>query len=322
MGVTLKDIARAAQVHNSTVSRALRNDPQIPPETRLRVQEVARKLGYNPNPLVTALMTNRRHKSSASTVSIACISDNPVAEVPGRHPWSDLIHEGMKTRAKSLGFELEIFFLDQYENNGEALIRVLHARGFAGLLWANQQPIPITSLTHQFSMVVVGKDEIDYSSVKVDDCQLVLLAMEKALEAGYRRPGVILRRGLESQMKGTQIALAYSQKDMKPAARIPLFDSANTAADALHYDGWLKRYKPDVIISNASHPFPGYPLITLDWIAEFHDQPHPFPGINQARAMWGSAAVDLLAAHLYHHEAGDGEFARHVLIHGRWIDPR
>ncbi|HTF31409.1 MAG TPA: helix-turn-helix domain-containing protein, partial [Flavitalea sp.] len=46
---TLKEIARRLSVSVSTVSRALIDHPRIGLGTRLRVQQLARELGYEPN---------------------------------------------------------------------------------------------------------------------------------------------------------------------------------------------------------------------------------------------------------------------------------
>jgi DNA-binding LacI/PurR family transcriptional regulator len=54
----MRDIARAADVSQSTVSRVLNNVPTrvpIAPETRERVIQVSRRLGYRPNPLARGL---------------------------------------------------------------------------------------------------------------------------------------------------------------------------------------------------------------------------------------------------------------------------
>ncbi|MFN8125577.1 MAG: LacI family DNA-binding transcriptional regulator [Candidatus Nanopelagicales bacterium] len=44
--VTIADVARAASVHHSTASRALRGDPSIHPQTVLLVRAAATELGY------------------------------------------------------------------------------------------------------------------------------------------------------------------------------------------------------------------------------------------------------------------------------------
>lgn len=53
--LTLRDIAEAAGVSEMTVSRALRNSSDVSEKTRLRIQEIAAKMGYVPNKIASAL---------------------------------------------------------------------------------------------------------------------------------------------------------------------------------------------------------------------------------------------------------------------------
>src|SRR6202158_2648154 len=61
--VTLADVARAADVHYSTVSRAL--DPvssaQVNGETRQRVQALAKRMGYQKDMVASGLKRGRTH---------------------------------------------------------------------------------------------------------------------------------------------------------------------------------------------------------------------------------------------------------------------
>ena len=65
--VTGYDVARAAGVSQSTVSRALRGDARVVPQTRERVRQVARELGYVVNLSARSLITRR-------TATIAIVS--------------------------------------------------------------------------------------------------------------------------------------------------------------------------------------------------------------------------------------------------------
>jgi LacI family transcriptional regulator len=65
--VTGYDVARAAGVSQSTVSRALRGDTRVVPETRENVLRVARELGYVVNVSARSLITRR-------TATIAIVS--------------------------------------------------------------------------------------------------------------------------------------------------------------------------------------------------------------------------------------------------------
>ncbi|WP_010677270.1 LacI family DNA-binding transcriptional regulator [Bacillus timonensis] len=49
MAITIKDVAKEANVSPSTVSRVIANNPRISEETKIRVREAMEKLGYHPN---------------------------------------------------------------------------------------------------------------------------------------------------------------------------------------------------------------------------------------------------------------------------------
>ncbi len=57
--ITLRDVASAAGVDVSTVSRVLQNKGRVADETRQRILQTARELGYHGNPVARALKTAR-----------------------------------------------------------------------------------------------------------------------------------------------------------------------------------------------------------------------------------------------------------------------
>ncbi|GAB3993753.1 LacI family DNA-binding transcriptional regulator [Glycomyces albus] len=71
MAVTIKDVAREAQVHISTVSRALSMPHRVRPETRARILEAARRLGYQPSRVARALTTGRTYNVGLVVADIA-----------------------------------------------------------------------------------------------------------------------------------------------------------------------------------------------------------------------------------------------------------
>src|SRR5215213_7843851 len=58
---TIKDIAKTLQISTSTVSRALRNAPDVSMQTRVAVQNLSEQLKYQPNKLALSLQQNQTH---------------------------------------------------------------------------------------------------------------------------------------------------------------------------------------------------------------------------------------------------------------------
>lgn len=65
--ITIKDLAEKLNISVSTVSRALKDNPEISQQTRKTVQTLAKELGYKPNPIAVALKT---HKSNTIGVVV------------------------------------------------------------------------------------------------------------------------------------------------------------------------------------------------------------------------------------------------------------
>lgn len=68
MTATIQDVARAAGVSVGTVSRAMNNYPDINPNTRERILEVARELQYRPN-LVAKSLSSKHSRNIALILS-------------------------------------------------------------------------------------------------------------------------------------------------------------------------------------------------------------------------------------------------------------
>ena len=61
LGPTMADLAKLAKVSKITVSRALSGNPQVAPETREKIQALARKHGYRLNVSARNLRLRRSH---------------------------------------------------------------------------------------------------------------------------------------------------------------------------------------------------------------------------------------------------------------------
>jgi DNA-binding LacI/PurR family transcriptional regulator len=84
MGLTLRELAAATGWDVSTVSRALRDDPRVQPSTRQRVQELAHRLGYQPNLAARNLVTGQTRALWLIVASIAHPIDYEPAQAASR----------------------------------------------------------------------------------------------------------------------------------------------------------------------------------------------------------------------------------------------
>jgi len=78
MHVSIKDIAQAAGVSYSTVSRALSDSPLVKAETKARIQRLAQEMGYSPDAIARSLVTQQTHTVG---IVVTTITDPFVAEV-------------------------------------------------------------------------------------------------------------------------------------------------------------------------------------------------------------------------------------------------
>src|SRR5690606_1626618 len=104
-----KDVARKAGVHPSTASLCLNNSPLVAERTRLRVQRIARDLGYRRHPFVQSLMRERRgRKSSLAAPVLGLINLYPAQDAWKKQiPMFQDCLDAARKRAVSAGFGFE-----------------------------------------------------------------------------------------------------------------------------------------------------------------------------------------------------------------------
>ena len=105
--VTLRDIARELGVSHVTVSLALRDHPRISKAMTTRVKQTAARLGYRPDPMLTALSHYRRgRRANPITASIAWINAWPKPEQLRSFREFDAYWRGARTAATKFGYRV------------------------------------------------------------------------------------------------------------------------------------------------------------------------------------------------------------------------
>jgi LacI family transcriptional regulator len=202
---TLADVAAAAGVTGSVVSRVLNDDPTLSarPETRERVLQAARKLGYSPNALARGLR-------QARTMTMGVVLPNLAYAVNAE------IIRGAERRALAEGFVVLIADAAEFGPTGAAYQKLVLERRVDGLIVASAiRGESGADYAQSLSLPVVyvnRRGQAGGVSVSVDDEQGVALAVDHLVEVGHVHlaqiggPGDVdtarrRRRGFEARLR-------------------------------------------------------------------------------------------------------------------------
>lgn len=126
MRALLRDVAREAGVGVSITSRVLNGDPTVStrPETRERILEAARRLGYTPNAFARGLRLSQ-------TKTLGMVIPNLTSTVNAE------IIRGAAQRAAELGYVMLVADADEFARTSEAYRQLLLERRVDGMLIAS-----------------------------------------------------------------------------------------------------------------------------------------------------------------------------------------
>ncbi len=181
--VSIKDIARAAGVSHSTVSRALRNSPLVNAETAAYIRRLAQEMGYTPNTVAQSLVTQRTHTIGLVVTSIA-------------DPFIVRIVEGIEDLATREGYS--VFLSSSHADPGReiAVVETFHRRRVDGVIvLASRVGSLYAERLQELGVPIVlinNQADVEYVySVSVDDEQGARLAVRHLIELGHQRIGYV-----------------------------------------------------------------------------------------------------------------------------------
>lgn len=344
----MADVAKEAKVHVTTVSLALRNHPRLPAETRIRIQRVAERLGYRPDPFLQALVAYRgmtMPRRNPPTLAYVTNWNTRLGwQNTTAHPQ---FHSGALRKATELGFNLDHFWLREPGLTQARLSGILLARGIHGLIVASHQREVDVALHldwERFSAV-----KIDYfphqpglHNVTNNQSSIVRLAMRRVIAAGYRRIGFVMHRGWDHSVDHLWTAgYLCEQATLEADDQIPLLmfprpepveawmaeSKSEVVAPLVEFERWYRRYRPEVIISKASFVQPCFAALGLRpprdvafvdvFLENFSGRT---AGVRQNHETVGELAVEILAGQLHHNKYGVPEIPTTTYVEGTWFD--
>lgn len=325
--ITQKDIARKAGVHQSHVSLALKNHPVVAEATRKKIQAIAKSMGYRPNAALSAAASNRwRQEKGMRRETVAFIRS-----VPTRKEKHILNFNLLKQHLDHLGYGLRVVQPQDYHSE-KSMSRALYNSGIRGILLdqqSNEDRLRALDWQH-FAIVQCGllRRNILSHIVMLDFQELINEALQKALQAGFKRALILL----------PEEGLFYSDYLMNQAARgaqhSEHFKECSIEIMTVKHDPHnqsiilrkIQKLKPEVIIQgiNKIHcqfdhyqqikPRPIPISLNGDWEADY------IPGFeSQTHNLWHIAA-ELMDSLLRTHNFGLPKVPKRIKFVPAWKD--
>lgn len=188
MTVTLVEIAQAAGVSVSTVSRALSNgNYPLKEETRQRVLKLAEEMGYKPNLVARSLQSNRSHL-------VGVIVDRM------QSPFAAATVQGIQDGLRNEGYSISIAYSNRDQEVALEAVHSFYSRQVDGMIilnsWLHNYNDPILSLNDR-PFVFVNRlfSNCMSNCVGPGDRYGAQVATQHLVDLGHQRIGYINGRG-------------------------------------------------------------------------------------------------------------------------------
>lgn len=193
MSITIKDVAKQANVSISTVSRVINDSKPVSDDIKIRVMKVIEELGYKPNPVARSLVTK---KSRLIGVIIPDISDPYIAEL------LNAIEEVAKT------YDYDIILCNSYGSleSEEHYLNLLRTKQVEGMIFLTYKLRTVHKEFFESSkmpVVMVNRDasELNLSSVSVNHFDAIYEVTTKLINNGHIDV-MMIRNGKTSDVFG------------------------------------------------------------------------------------------------------------------------
>lgn len=187
--ITIKDIAQMLNISVSTVSRALKDNPEISQKTRKAVQELAKKLNYVPNPIAVALKTKKSNTIGVivPTIVSTFFSNvvNAIEDVADKYGYHVLVSSSNEKMLKEMK-NINVFLATRVDGVILSLSRETESFEHIKRIQDNDIPLVLFDRTTK---------ELDVSKVVADDADAAFLAVDHLIKGGAKRVALLTGPG-------------------------------------------------------------------------------------------------------------------------------
>ena len=258
--VNLNEVAKKAGVSTATVSRVINNNPNVNPETRIKVQQVIKELKFTPNRVAKRL----RNRNASSNLLGVLIPDI-------QNPFYVEVLRGIEDVAYNSNYALIVCNFSQDEKKEKLYLDLLLSESVDGLIAApthehDQKVIGLVKSGLPIVCVDRGLSDVDVDVVLVENRNGAFSAVDHLIKAGYKRIAYI--SGLQQLPSSRQRELGYI--DALSANGIPLEKELIKYGDSRHESGVLLCEELLNLDSPPDAIFTGNNLITLGALETIH----------------------------------------------------
>ena len=183
MPVTIKDVAKAAGVSPSTVTRVIQNKSTISDQTKKRVRKAMKELNYHPN-------LNARSLVSSYTQVIGLVLPDD-SDVFYQNPFFPSVLRGIAQVASENHYAIQIATGKDEKERLNAISQMVYGKRVDGLIFLYaQEDDPLVNLVveEQFPFLILGKSLSPFIPlVDNDNVQAGFDATEYLIKKGCRR---------------------------------------------------------------------------------------------------------------------------------------
>ncbi|MFP4660784.1 MAG: LacI family DNA-binding transcriptional regulator [Halanaerobiales bacterium] len=182
--ITIKDVAKAAGVSPSTVSRVISDSDRISDKTKKNVRKIMKKLGYHQNAIARSLVTQQAN-------SIGLVMARPTQEAFA-NPFFPGIIQGIAAIAQKNHFSLVLSSTADYLEEREETLKMIRNRKVDGvILMASRINDELINnlLEYKFPFVLIGRspEHPNIPIVNNDNIKATYNAVKYLIENGYKR---------------------------------------------------------------------------------------------------------------------------------------
>lgn len=246
--VTIKDVAKAAGVSPSTVSRVVKDHQGISSGTKKRIRKIMDDMGYTPNIAARNLVTNR-------SFTIGLVIKSAIHEAV-LNPFFTEVNFGVSEACRKEGFSTLMTSAKDDENLLDEIKDMINSKQVEGfILLYSKEDDPITKyLTKiEFPYVVIGKDisnSQDAIYVDNDNVYASHMITDYLLDKGYKDIRMITDNDIfavaKDRIKGFSRAL--EKRGINPEGRVLKCRNDNDSVKDVLREIFAKG-TPDVILT-------------------------------------------------------------------------